>query len=311
MRKLLKILICIAALTGLALMSVMIYHYREDASQRSAHIAELAALAKEYETELTQLKREQELQEMHNYVPEGPGAAVIAFRIGDEETLLKAQAYGQKYRFTPSVIVNVDDENVMDILALLSDSGMDIIFACNRFNTKTGAALKTVMEAEEELIGNSTRSFLLRSNDDTETNRRILIKNGIKTLFLYGGVLSTDVTDDFTELNYSYINRSGYSPTSRLSDLDRSEQGLLFAVDLVETTVTEKQLDDILDSIRAADEEGKITIGATESAVNVVRSRVESENEMRERFIATQDERLARIEELEAIIREIYSHWDD
>ncbi len=311
MRKLVKILVCIIVLTALGLMAMRIYYYREDANARSAHIAELSALAKEYETELTHLKREQELAEQNTYIPEAPGAAIIAFRIDSEETLELAKAYGEKYRFTPSILINVDDVEASELIELLADSGLDLIFACNSFTIRTGTDLKTVMEAEEELGGNTTHAFLLRANDDTEANRRILIKAGIKTLFLYGGTLDTDVTEEFTELNYSYISRSGYTPSTRLSDLDRSEQGLLFAVDLVDTTVTEKQLDDILDAIQAASEEGRITVGSTERAVSVVRSRVDSENEVRERFLSSQNERLARIEELEEIIREIYSHWDD
>ncbi len=292
-------------------MTLMIYHYRLDARERSSHIAELSAMAKEYETELTHLKREQELAEQDSYIPEAPGAAVIAFRIDGEETLELAKAYGEKYRFTPSILLNVDDENASELIELLAESGLDLIFACNSFTTRTGADLKAVMETEEELGGNNTRAFLLRANDDTEDNRRILVKNGINTLFLYGGALDTDVTEDFTELNYSYISRSGYTPSTRLTDLDRSEQGLLFAVDLVDTTVTEKQLDDILDAIQTAAEERRITIGSTDRAVSVVHSRVDSEREVLDRFLSTQDKRLARIEELEGIIREIYSHWDD
>ena len=58
MPKVLKIFICILAVALLTGMTFMIYNYRQEAQERSAHIAALSAEAKAYESELNQLKRE-------------------------------------------------------------------------------------------------------------------------------------------------------------------------------------------------------------------------------------------------------------
>ena len=311
MPKVLKIFICILAVALLTGMTFMIYNYRQEAQERSAHIAALSAEAKAYESELNQLKREQELQEMQSYVPDGPGAAVVAFRIGGEETLETALAYSEAYSFTAAILVNVDDENIEYILDAISGGGLDIVFGCGDFTSQTGSELRAALEAVEERGCYSTHSFLLRAGDDSEENRKALSRAGITTLFLYGDTLRSEVSNEFTELNYSYVSRSGYNPASRLAELGGSEQGLLFAVDLVSTTVTDKQLEDILMAIKEADDDGHIVIGSVENAVRVAQKRAEAEQALTDEFLEAQAERGARIAELEETIREIYSHWDD
>ena len=311
MRRLIQILIILLCLALLAGMTVMIFRYRAEARTRAAQISALSAQAREYESELMRLRREQEVQEMQLYTPEGPGAAIVAFRIGDEETLEAAVAYGEAYGFTPSVIVNVDEENAAALLETLADRGLDIIFGCNTFSNRTETALRAMTEKAENAGCSITSSFLLRAGDDNEENRKTLKRAGVTTLFLYGDVLSSTVSDDFTELNYSYISRSGYNPSSRLSDLRGSEQGLLFAVDLVETTVTERQTEEILSLIREEQNAGHIVLSSVSGAALTVQDRVDHERQRVEEFLAVQETRSARIAELEETIREIYSHWDD
>ena len=312
MRRLIQILIILLCVVLLAGMALMIYRYREDTRARSAHIAALSAQAKAFESELQQLKREQETQEMQLYTPEGPGAAVIAFRIGGEETLETALAYGEEYGFTPTILINTADEDLDDILEALADTGLDVILYSRGFGENAAGRIRELQEALEEAGCENTNAFLLRAGDDTEENRKILSRAGIGTLFLYGDTLSSDITDDGTaELNYSYVNKSSYSPASRLADLDGSEQGLLFAIDLKETTVTERQMEEILSLICEEEDAGHIVIGSVSHAVRTVRDRIGREHERLEEFLTAQEERSARIEELEATIREIYSHWDD
>lgn len=312
MRRLIQILIillCIVLLTG---MTVIIVRYRSDLQERSAHIAELSAQAKEYESELQQLRREQETQEMQLYTPEGPGVAVIAFRIDGEETLAKVQEYGAEYGITPAILVNVDDEAIDSILELLPETGFEIILSCRDFNAGTPTQLRAVQETLEETNCVNSHSFLLLAKCDTEENRLVLARAGITTLFLYGDVLSSAVTDDGAiELNYSYISKSSYSPANRLSALENSEQSLLFAIDLVQTTVTEQQVEDILSLIREEVDAGHIVVSNVSGAVQTVQNRVDREQERLKEFLTAQESRSARITELEETIREIYSHWDD
>ena len=107
------------------------------------------------------------------------------------------------------------------------------------------------------------------------------------------------------------MNRSAYTPVNRLTALSDSEQGLLFAFDLAETTVTERQTNEIFRLIKEQADSGRIKIGSVADAVQTVKDRCAREKENLDAFEAVQEERNARIAELKAIIAEIYSHWDD
>ena len=173
---------------------------------------------------------------------------------------------------------------------------------------------KTVMIhfGEPDADGFSRSLDLLRFAPAVIPDREALARAGITTLFIYGDTLSGTITEDGTaELNYSYINKSSYSPSSRLSALENSEQGLLFAIDLVQSTVTERQEAEIFSLIRDEEDKGRIVVRGVKDAVQTVRDRLEQEQQKLEEFLSEQAERSARIEELEETIREIYSHWDD
>lgn len=312
MPKLMRTAICSAAALLLVGMTVMLMHYRQETRARAAHIETLATEAKQYEAELTRLKREQEVQELHIYKPEGPGAAVIAFRIADEESLQQVLNYGTSYGFTPAILVNTAEDDTETLLTLLRGSGLDVVFYSVGFTADELDGLQELQWTFRKAGCGNTQSYLLRAADDTEENRAALTEAGIRTLFLYGDTLDTQITEDGTAmLNYSYVNKSGYSPANRLVDLAGSEQALLFAIDMKETTVTEHQMEEIVSLICREGDNGAVKICTVDEAVQTVRDRVDREQGRLHEFFAAQDERNTRIEELEAAIREIYSHWDD
>lgn len=310
LHKVFRVLIALFIVALLVGMAWMIISYRHDMQDRSARIASLTAEASAYEAELTKLRREQETEEMHIYRPEGPGTAVIAFLVDGEETLATALNYGSAYSFTPTILLRMDADNLNEIVEVLSGSSLDVILY-SRGKVSAGNIRKLQERLEEAGCGN-TNSYLLRASDDTETNRKYLARAGITSLFLYGDSLTSDVSEDgTTELNYSYINKSTYNPANRLADLNGSEQGLLFAIDLVETTATDRQISEILGLIRDEADAGHITIGSVSDAVKTVKDRLAREKANLESFLTEQEARSARIEELEQIIKDIYSHWDD
>ncbi|MCR4804377.1 MAG: hypothetical protein K5981_01810 [Clostridia bacterium] len=291
-------------------MAAMLHHSRAKMSARSQRIASLVAEANAYETELNELRRQQELEEMHIYKPEGPGAAVVAFLIDGENTLRTALSYGQTYGFTPSILLRTDDPDVDTVIEAITNTGLEVILYSRGIGTP--AQIRALQERVDDANCANTYSYLLRAGDDTDETRQVLNSAGIRTLFLYGDSLTGRVTEEgTTELNYSYINRSSYTPANRLSDLNGSEQGLLFAFDLVDTTVTARQMDEILAAIRDEADSGHIAIGSVQDAVQTVENRQERENANLADFLEVQEARSARIEELEEIIKEIYSHWDD
>ena len=305
-----RVLIGVIIALLLAGMTLVLFRYRADMNSRSRRIASLTAQANAYETELNDLRRQQELEEMHLYTPEGPGVAVIAFLIDGEESLSTAVGYGQAYGFEPSILLRADDPNVDSVIESMAGAGLDVILYSRGIGT--AAQIRALQERLDEAGCVNTNAYLLRAGDDTEANRRKLAQAGITTLFLYGDSLtSREAEDGVIELNYSYVNRSSYTPANRLNDLNGSEQGLLFAFDLVDTTVTERQMDEIISLIREEADTGHIAIGAVEDAVRTVRLRLERETAKVTEFLETQEARSERISELEEIIQEIYSHWDD
>ncbi|MCR5665044.1 MAG: hypothetical protein K6G17_09260 [Oscillospiraceae bacterium] len=298
-------------LAGLLIgMAFMILRYRGEMSARSRQIASLSVQASAYEAELNELRRQQEMEEMRLYAPEGPGTAVVAFLIGGEDDLDRALRYGEQYGFTPTIILRVDDPDLDGTVELLTGSGLEIILYSRGLDS--AAQIKALQERLEDAGCVNTCAYLLRASDDTEANRKILAASGITTLFLYGDSLSSAVREDGTvEMNYSYVNKSAYSPVNRLSDLNGSEQGLLFAIDLAETTASERQIGEILSLIRDEADAGHITIGRVRDAAAVVKERLAREEANVAAFLETQEARTARIRELEELTREIYSHWKD
>ncbi len=309
-RRLIQILIAVSLLGLLGGLAAVILTYHRDSQARSAQLESLSEQARDYENELLRLRREAETQELHIYTPEGPGAAVFAFRLDSEETLQRAVSYGENYRFTPAILLDLTDDTD-SVLTLLEESGLEIIFYSADFSENDLQKLRDIRRIIKATGCVDTQSFLLRSADDTEENRAALSQAGIQTLFLYDDLLDTSVlTDGTTKLNYSYVSKSGYSPANRLANLANSEQALLFAIDLKETTVTEHQMDEIIELICQEEENGHIRIGSVADAVQTVQDRVKREENRLNEYMAAQDERAARIAELEATIREIYSQWD-
>ena len=307
-RKRIAIGLIIAAL--IAGMAAVLIHFRSEMNARSSHIASLVAQASAYETELNELRRQQEVEELHIYKPEGSGAAVIAFLIDGESTLQTALSYGRSFGFTPSILLRADDPAVDAALEAIAGTRLDVILYSRGIGT--AAQIRSLQERVEDAGCQNTYAYLLRAGDDTEENRAILSSAGVRTLFLYGDSLTGRVAEDGTaELNYSYVSKSAYTPANRLSDLGGSEQGLLFAIDLVDTTVTARQMEEILSVIRDEADSGRIAIGSTEDAVQTVRARQEREEANLAEFLETQKTRSERILELEGIIQEIYSHWND
>lgn len=308
--KLIKIVIgAIIVILALGLGSVML-HYRSNMQDRSQRIAALNAKAKDYETELNELRRQQEIEEMHLYTPEKPGAAVIAFLIDGQQTLARALSLGKTYGFTPAILLRTDEDKLDTVLGAITNSGLEVILYNRGFDN---AGNVRAMHRRLDAVGcKNTYACLLRANDDTEQIRRKLARADITTLFLYGDSITSTITEEGTvELNYSYINKSSYNPSNRLSELSDSEQGLLFAFDLVETTVTDHQMEEILRMIREEADAGHITLGSVGNAVRLIQDRTEREAASVAEFLAAQQTRSARIKELEEMIKEIYSHWDD
>ena len=312
MRKIIRILLILLCVALLAGMTLMIYRYRADEKERSARIASLAKQAKEYESELVHLRREQETQEMQMYRPEGPGVAVVAVYANTEDVLTSALKLGSEYGLSPGVLLCVDDEGNATLLTLLAEEKREVILSCRSFTPETASQLRALQEALEEAGCEFSHAFLLRAGSDTKENRETLARAGITTLFIYGDTLSGTITEAGTaELNYSYINKSSYSPANRLSALENSEQGLLFAIDLVQSTVTERQEAEIFSLIRDEEDTGRILVRGVSDAVRTVKDRTEREQQKLEEFLTAQEARSARIRELEETVREIYSHWDD
>ena len=122
-----RVLIGVIIALLLAGMTLVLFRYRADMNSRSRRIASLTAQANAYETELNDLRRQQELEEMHLYTPEGPGVAVIAFLIDGEESLSTAVGYGQAYGFEPSILLRADDPNVDSVIESMAGAGLDVI----------------------------------------------------------------------------------------------------------------------------------------------------------------------------------------
>ena len=310
LRKVLRAVIALVIVGLLAGMALIIIRYRSEMNARSRRIASLAPQAAVYEAELNELRRKQETEEKKIYKPEGPGVAVISFLADDDATFDAALEYGKTYGFTPTILLKTDDETTDSVIDIISGSGLDVIlYGRGNYYEEN---IRSIGERLAEAGLNNTGAFLMRAGDDTEANREILYKAGITTLFLYGDTLASAVTDGgVIELNYSYVNKSSYTPANRLASLSDSEQGLLFAIDLAETTVTEHQTGEILRVIKDQAASGHIVIGSVADAVRTVTDRTAREMENLGAFEAVQKERIARIAELKAIIAEIYSHWDD
>ena len=309
LRRVFRVVIAVVIVGLLAAMAFIILRYRSDMNARSRKIASLVPEAAAYEDELNELRRLQETEEMKIYMPEGPGVAVVSFLINGGDTLETAFAYGKTYGFTPAILLNIDNDPDRIIETIAKYSPDVILYSQGNISADSIKRAKTLLD---EAGLRDTGAYLLRASDDTEENREILLKSGISTLFLYGDNLTSAVEEDGTvELNYSYVNRSAYTPVNRLTALSDSEQGLLFAFDLAETTVTERQTNEIFRLIKEQADSGRIKIGSVADAVQTVKDRCAREKENLDAFEAVQEERNARIAELKAIIAEIYSHWDD
>lgn len=310
LRKIIKAVIALVIVGLLAGMAFIIIRYRSDMNERSRRLAELSPEAAAYEAELTDLLREQENEEMSIYMPEGPGVAVISFLVDGVETFNAAREYGEAYGFTPTILLKTDEWDPDPIIEVISGSGLDVIlYSRGEYSAEN---IKRIKDSLRDAGLGDTGACLIRASDDTEKNRKTLKDSGIETLFLYGDTLTSGTTDDGTvELNYSYVNRTEYTPTNRLASLADTEQGLLFAFDLVETTVTERQTEEILELIKDQADSGHIAIGSVADAVRTVKDRVAREKEKLDAFNEAKEARSARIAELKEKIAEIYSHWDD
>ena len=315
MRSILKIfgyILCIAAVAVMAVMAVQRHNHNV---RRAVYISKLESEARPYEVELNQIRRELNIMEGQEPETSGAGGAVVAYGISDPDQMEMIESQARQYGFDPAIVLNLQSKNLNTLTYALYETGYDIILTYSTFDDEVPELIDQFRKTVSQYDFSDINAFLLRENDDTPEHREMLTEAGITRIVYYSdNVDSGPVDGEYVQLNYSYINKSGYSPKNRLRALDSSEQAVVFVFhmpSLQNGDITEKQMQEVLDSILQKVRERAVIFTNLEEAEELVRERAQTVDAQIKEFHQRQEELTARAAELQETIDGIYSHWDE
>ena len=315
MRSILKILgyiLCAAAVAVIAVMAVQRHNHNV---RRAAYISGLESEARPYEVELNQIKRE--LNAMEGQEPEtsGPGGAVVAYDISDPDQMEMIQTQARQYGFDPVVALNLQSKDLRTLTYALYETGYDIILTYSTFDEEVPELIEQFRKTVSGYDFPDIDTFLLRENDDTPEHREMLTEAGITRIVYYSDKVDSGPVDgEYVQINYSYINKSGYSPKNRLRALENSEQAVVFVfhmLSLENGDISEKQIQQVLDSILQKVRDRAAVFANLEEAEEIVRERAQTVDAQLKEFQQRQEDLTARAAELQKTIDGIYSRWDE
>ncbi len=305
-------------LIAVILLGALAFMLRNNQKQEQVQIAKVEALreqARPYEQEIRRIRQKLEEKKEKIAVEKEICRTLIGYQICSATDLEMVKRHAKAYDFSPIIVLDCLSDDLTDILSALRRTEYEIVLTGMPYDESVRAHAQKLQEQLKKNKLNYTGVFLLRSTDDTEENLLALEEDGYT-----GCVRYIDVTEEGIQKNglsymgYSYIKSSKAAFEEKVSEIISSKQTMTFVFDLnyMESGDLDEQavLDD-LDILKEQLEDENLVYSTISDALNAFGDAAVTESERQAVYDDYAEKQMKRMEELESIVDEIYSHWDE
>ena len=261
---------------------------------------EASVYEKEKESILTDLEGKRRL-----IAPENDAASInIAFFVTSEQQLEKVEEIMSQYSFNPTICVNLDASAVL----------------INKIQDKNYEIILTSSPIDEEKIENIDdisiyNAFLLRNSEDNMENIGNLKNLGFKNVLRYAESKTPNILDNgIYSIGYSYISSDTVAFDTRITSTVTQRGYLSFVMDmqrLEDKYMTESSIKKIINACKYEEGQNRVLFKTINEIVNIIKENKVEEDANREAYEEYAKEKQVRIDELNAIIDNIYSKWNN
>ncbi|MCD8237799.1 MAG: hypothetical protein LUC92_00440 [Clostridiales bacterium] len=310
-------IICVVLSVLLAgFLAYMIYTDNQQQKSQTAVMEALQAEARPYENELTQLKRElSNLEDSVSYSSEDAEIMVGFVATGDSDIeYIKDKA--DTYNFSPVLILDCTlDMDIIEKIIESADTSWEIMLYAPTFSEEMNDLVLSVLSYLEDAGREHTGVFFLRSDYSTDANIQLLLDDEFigYTSYHESSPKAGQTEDGAVYFDYSYLNTSGTSVTSRLSSAYTGKSSIIVAFDMASINsgdLSETYVTSLLDTIEwytEYDDCSFSTVAAVTEELSSVNS-IEADNQASYEKQAAEIQ--VRIDELEEIIDGIYDGYE-
>ncbi|MCD7822998.1 MAG: hypothetical protein LUG86_03115 [Oscillospiraceae bacterium] len=294
---------------------VMAYNYKSRTSEQKSRLEAAVAEAKQYEDEVTELKRS--ITSATDALSDKSDTArfVVGYVVSSEEDIATAEAQAAEYGFEPLIVLDcIDDLTVLEGLALVaSDAGHEIMLTASVFTVEANETVKSLLSYMSENGIDCADIFLLRSDYSSSSNVELVISDGFSGYTIYNSTPTSGITDDgYITFDYSFLTVDSTSLT-RFSSSYSNLASMVVAIELDSVragTLTDSFISKLLTTLAAYSKNDDCEFTSIAGVAESLLEENESAEERLLEYEAYVAECEARIDELEEIIAEIYSQLD-
>ncbi len=297
-----------------ALLAGMMYVSKQSEKAKEAEAEELKAQAKQYEDELAQIRGDLSVREKSITYDSDTAEVMVGFLISEENDIDYIKSVAEEFYFRPVLIVDCkgDLSNVKTLIHAASGTGWEIMLTATSFSESINANVVEVLSYMKSIDAKDSGVFLIRNDSYTNKNVQLLIDDGFIGYTKYNQTTpAAGVTDDgYVYFDYSYLQSMKTSVADRLYSLCANKTALIVVFDMKSMhsgDVTEDYAARLLELLKEYEENGQCQIASVEEVVLELSGANATEEERRANYEEYAAEQQPRIDELEKMIREIYS----
>lgn len=268
-----------------------------------------------YEREIQALQSELNKRKNAISANTDTSGAIPCFKISSAEDVATVKELCAGYAFTPTILLScsLEQESLNNIIEASAAENYDFVLYVRTMQEDT---LDTMAQLQETIAKYNPAwkpAVLLHSQEDTKQNQALLAEHGYRMLFRYNNELDDGAQDEMLYLAYGFIRAT--TDTSWLTDMlvdTRTSMAICFDLDgLQKNTLAEKDITDCLDVLNERLSAGVLEYRDVQTAFLVLAQKEGRTEQARAEFDQYAQQQEARIEELEGIVKEIYSHWEE
>lgn len=297
------------------LLAVPLWMKRQQENRRQAHMSTLKQQAAPYEREIRAIQSE--LNKRKNAISANmdTSGAIPCFIISSAEDVATVKKLCAGYVFTPTILLNcsLEQESLNRIIEASAAENYDFVLYVRAMQEDTLDTMAQLQETIAQYNPAWKPAVLLRRQEDTKQNQALLAEHGYRTLFRYNNELDDGAQDEMLYLAYGFILAK--TDTSWLTDLlieTHTSMAICFDLDGLQTnTLAEKNITDCLDVLDKHLSAGVLEYRDAQTAFLVLAQKEGRTEQAQAEYDQYAQQQEARIEELEGIVKEIYSHWEE
>lgn len=300
----------------IVLLGVLLFLNQQKENKQEAHMKQLHKEVQPYNEEIADIrselkKRENEIKK----VPDVAGAIVgfIPTSVDDISTVKQLTA---EYAFTPLIILDCAmEENVLQEIAKKTIAeNCDLVLAGISFDQAVLEKANSIRKLLPEYGYEKEINFFLRYPSDTEENREALRQHGYPNLIRYNTSLNFGIDElGIPYISYGVVDTSNPN-VSFISQIIAAHSYTVIVFDFADINDEENSQAVVMDFLQIVENEvsnGGLLYMDIREAFSAVMELESLYQKQREEFEQYKTDQQKRIEELEEMIAEIYSHWDE